>query len=284
LSSVIDDRVRLQFVWFRIALGAYLFCFFLVSIPYASEMYGREGMVPDPAVNYTRAIFPDPLASLDSPRAVHSILFIGALCCIPLCLGRWRQFVAAAIWLIFFALFLRNNFTRHVALDYVGWMLLFCVAVPAGEGRSPWSATTTGRATWKMPRALYVAAWAIAALGYSLSGWAKLGNPLWLDGSALSFILTGPLARDWVVTQMATELPLLLQLSTWGVLGAELLCLPMALWSRSRAVAWVALTGMHVGIALLLNLGEIPFALLLFHGLLFDVRWLPRSGPRAASR
>jgi hypothetical protein len=134
-----------------------------------------------------------------------------------------------------------------------------------------------------MPRALAVATWAIAALGYSLSGWAKLGNPLWLDGSALSFILTGPLARDSVVTHMATELPLLLQLSTWGFLGAELLCLPMALWSRSRAVAWAALTSMHLGIALLLNLGEIPFALLLFHGLLFDVRWIPRSRPRAAS-
>lgn len=275
MSPLNERQRRAQFIAFRTAFGTTLCLLFASLVPYADELYGADGMVPDPAVNYTRRFLPAIWTGLDGSLPAQAILVVAALACVPLALGWQRRLASLFLWVLFLTLFWRNNFTRHVALDYIGWMLLVCAAVPAGEGGLFWRRIAPPRSQWRFPPLLHAGAWAIAGVGYSLSGWAKLGNPLWRDGSALSFILSGPLARDWIVTRGLVDFSALLEIATWGALGAELLCLPMALWRPTRAVAWVTLTAMHLGIAFLLNLGEIPIVLLLFHGLLFDVRWLP---------
>lgn len=284
MSALSASRDATHFAIFRSLLGGFLVLFFARQIPYASELYGRDGMVPEPGVNYTAPIWPDPLDAFDAPWELKLVLALAALASLPLLVGWHRRPVALAVWMLFVALFWRNNFIRHVAIDYIGWMLLVCVAAPGGEGRLAWSRRDGGGRDWRLPREIRLGAWAVASLSYSLSGWAKLESPLWRDGSALSYILTHPMSRDWLPTRLLTDFPALLSLATWGSLAAELLCLPLALWSRTRALIWLVLTAMHLGIALLISLGEITVALLIFHVLLFDPRWLGPAdrSPRVA--
>jgi hypothetical protein len=145
-------------------------------------------------------------------------------------------------------------------------MLLVMMVVPHGESGA---LVPKRHGDWEMPRALYGGAWTMAALAYTISGAFKLSNPLWLDGSALTHVLEGPMAQPSFLLDAVLQQPALLKISTWVFLGAELFFAVLALAYRGRMAAWVMMTVMHLGIVLFLNLREIPVAMLLFHLFLF---------------
>ena len=48
----------MEFALFRMVFGAYLFIHFTLMLPYAEEIFGREGVLPDPSLNHTAGLFP----------------------------------------------------------------------------------------------------------------------------------------------------------------------------------------------------------------------------------
>lgn len=268
-----------RFAVFRVALGTFLVVHFAMLLPHAPEIFGSAGMVSDPSLIPTYRIFPNLLVLMDSPLSTR--LFIGSLTllAVALTIGLWRPLVCVLLWYGWACLLNRNVLISNPGIAWVGWLLLATALVPGGEpfavsGRPP------ADAEWQMPPVLYRGAWVLMAVGYTVSGLNKLGSPSWVDGSAFLYLLETPVARD---TQLRVELmllaPLVLRLITWTALGLEIVFAPLALFRRTRAVAWTAMVGMHLALLLVMNFADLTFGVLLVHLFTFDERWLPSQWP-----
>ena len=99
---------------------------------------------------------------------------------------------------------------------------------------------------------------------YLATGLEKLGGQLWPSGVASYYALQleHTFGRSWA-RSIATNMTLV-PLMTWGTLAIELAFLPFALLpSRvTRLLAVAGAAGLHLGIALLMNVGNFPVIML----------------------
>lgn len=261
----------IQFALFRISLGSLLVFYFLSLFPYARELFSNQGMVPDASIN-PALIFPNPFWYFDSPKAIEIFLIVLIASAAMFAVGIFRHLNAILLWIGVVFLLNRNTLIADVRFGYLGWMLLATLAVPKGE---PLSVMRKGFPTWEFPKPLCIGAWVIFAITYSASGLVKLSHPLWREGTALQFILSGPDAHIWWLQSILLMLPLwLIKFLTWATLGMEILCAPLCIWNYTRRIAWFGLTLMHLGILLVLPLFDLTATILIFHMFVFDSRWL----------
>jgi len=274
---------RERYALFRILLGVYLVVHLAALVPFAAELFSRDGVVPSIALNPLGGLFPNVLGVADSPAAARAVLVVGVGLATCFALGVADRLAAVALWYVWACLLGRNPLIANPSIPYVGWLLLAhaLVAPPRGEGG----------AGWTLPRAVHEAAWAVLALGYTYSAATKLCSPSWLDGSAVARVVAGPLGRPGVLRDLFLALPTwLLAAASYGSLCAELLFAPLALVRRLRPALWVALLGMHVGLIALIDFADLSLGMIMFHAFTFDPAWIDRvvrggtSAPRAEVR
>jgi hypothetical protein len=264
-----------HFAVVRIAVGAYLAVHFASLVPYAGELFSVGGMLPDydrlPSAGY----FPNPLKSVGGEGATLALVLSVGLALL-FAAGVYRRIVALGLWLAWASFFNRNPFIANPSIPYVGWLLLACAVIPDEAPLRP--ALPRAPQEWEVPRALYVGAWLLLGLGYTLSGLHKLGSPSWRDGTALRHVLELPLARDTWLRAAVLSLPDgAFATLTYGALFAELSALPLFVIRRLRPFAWWGLVAMQLGILCLLDFADLTLGMLLFHAFVFDVRW-PSGG------
>jgi hypothetical protein len=262
-----------QFSVFRIYLGLYLLYIFLDSLEASDAIWSSEGLVPQANLNLTYAVFPGILNYYDSPVQVKIFLYVLSLLAILFTIGIQRRAMAILLWYGWACLLNRNNLVINPSIHYIGWLLLVCAVIPAGEQGS-FSKHKTG---WSVPVLIEKAAWIFFALGYFLSGIDKLQSPSWMDGSAFKKILDCPLGYQWnhYITQ---GLPgTFFYLFNWVALGLEMICLPLALFKQTKRWAWCAATLLQAGILLTMNIAPIVFGMLTIHIFLFEAAWFRKS-------
>lgn len=261
----------LRFSLFRLCLGAYVAVHAFALVPYAEELFGPGGMLPDPALNPAFGVFPNPLFFETSPGLATA--FCAALGALGLLLaaGLGRRPVSLLLWFGWACLFHRNVLTANPSLPYVGFLLLVCAVVPEGE---PLSLRPGRRRTglgFAVPPVLLEGGWLLLAAGYTASGLHKLGAPSWVDGTALGHVLNLPLARPEGLSLLLRDAPpQLMALATWAVLALEVLSLPLALWRPARRPVFFALVAMHVGILLTVDFADLTLGMLLAHVFAWD--------------
>lgn len=271
-----------QFGVFRALLGLYLLVHFVQLIPFGGELFSREGVLPRASLNLTHGLFPNPLATWDSPRAVTLVLVALSAAALLLAAGVARRPVALLLWFGWAALFHRNNLISNPAIPYVGLLLLLTLLVPAGERLRAFGRRDGER--WRFPASVYWTAWILLAAGYTFSGLVKLGSPSWLDGSALVHVLENPLARPTALRELLLGLPRpVLAALTWGALGAEILAVPMSFHRITRMVSWASLVALQLGILSVVAFADLTAGMLLAHLFVLDPEWR-RGGSRAPAQ
>ena len=262
-----------QFSFFRIILGAYLCLHFVQLIPYASEIWSSQGILPDPSINLTFGYLPNIFSFLTEPFEVTCFIVLLVLLSFALMIGYQRPVVSILLWYAWFCLFDRNNFILNPGIPYIGWLLLCCAILPKGE---PLSATKAQKKVpWKMPMTLFWGAWFLMAAGYTISGFDKMHAPSWQDGSAIYHLIDNPLARDWFLRDLLLLLPdWFFKGMTWIILLIELCFLPLTLWKPSRKWIWLATIAMHLGILLIVDFADLTIGMLMIHWFTFDSTWL----------
>lgn len=262
-----------QFAVFRIVFGSYLFVHFLQLIPWAGELFSNQGLLPDPRLNFTFGVLPNPLEIWQSAEFVQFFVRIMALLAMFFALGIRRRTSAFLLWYGWACLFNRNNLISNPGIPYVGLLLLLCVLIPTGE---PLAMTRRRDDRWCMPATIFWGAWLLLATGYTYSGIWKLHAPSWIDGSALYHLLHNPLARPGVMRDLLLQLPdWTLRGLTWIALIGELLALPLSFTRKGRAVAWIGMLAMHLGILFVVDFADLTFGMLMIHFFTFDPDWLP---------
>ncbi|MFO1440493.1 MAG: hypothetical protein U1F81_19400 [Verrucomicrobiaceae bacterium] len=254
---------HLPFPVFRVIFGAYLAIHFGHLVPYADELFGMHGLLPDAALNPLHGLFPDPLAVWDIATGWCVAL---TMLSIALAAGWWPRACAVMLWFGATALFHRNNLTANPALAYLGLLLVLAALMPP-DG--------------KVPRSFRLCAWALLAAGYTFSGITKLDSASWQDGSALMRLMDTPLARDWPPRLWFLALPDWMgQALTWGTLALELLFVPLCLHPRTRKWAWFSMVALHLSILLLVDFADLTLGMLMVHLFVFDPRWMPAKPAR----
>ncbi|MDD9941191.1 MAG: hypothetical protein OXU20_09150 [Myxococcales bacterium] len=264
-----------QFRVFRVVFGTYLCIHFWMLSADAPEVFSNAGMLPDGSLNPTARVFPNLLLWFDSPAQVVAFCLSLAGLSLGIALGIHRRVLAPVVWYGLACLFNRNVLISNPSLAFVGWLLLATALIPEGEG---WALRPTGRPSpegFTLPPRLYWGAWYLTAVGYTASGLHKLSAPSWRDGSALSHVLSIPLARDvpWRSWFLALD-PTVLHILTWGALAAECIYLPLAIHRSTRPIAWISMVCMHIGILCFVDFADLTCAMLIVHLFLFDPRWL----------
>jgi len=265
-----------QYSVFRILLGLYLCIHFVHLLPWSTELFSSEGVLPDAHLSPLFAVFPNLFHISDAPWFVHAAVIVSALAALAFA-GGWHDRIAAALmWLVLASLFGRNPLIANPSLPYVGFMLLAHLFVPA----SPYgSVDARNRADpggdWAPPGAVFLAAWVVLALSYTYSGYTKLLSPSWVAGDNIAFVLQNPLARPWILRDFFLWLPpIFLTGLTWTVLYVELLFAPVALWPRARPWLWLAMLLIQFGFLFLLNFADLTLGMLLFHLFTFNPAWI----------
>jgi hypothetical protein len=265
---------------FRVLLGSYLLVHFTMLLPWGAELFSSQGMLPDSAVSPLIAAFPNVLGLLDAPAFVAAFLASAVAASVLLLVGCFDRPAAVWLWYVGACLLGRNPLISNPALPVVGWLCLAHATLPSVSTAPFGSWWLRGRADpgggWRMPDALFASAWIVMALGYSYSGFTKLVSPSWIDGSALSYVLSNPLARDTALRELLLGLPpVFLQLASWGGLLLELSFAPLALFRGLRPWLWLAMASMHLGLVVLVDFADLSVGMLLLHAFTFDPAWLP---------
>lgn len=265
-----------QYSIFRALFGLYLLVHFLHLTPWAAELFSNRGALPEASSSPLLYLFPNILALWDAPAFVMALLLIAAASAVCFAIG-WRDRIAAAVmWYVLACLFGRNPLIANPAMPLVGWMLLAHVFLPV----APWgSLAAKGNvdpgSRWRMPHAIFLAAWAVMAIGYTYSGYTKLISPSWVDGTALIRVLENPLARPTVLRELLLAIhPALLRWATWGGLALELAYAPLAIFRRVRPWIWLAMVGMHISLLVLIDFADLTLGMVLLHFFTFDPAWV----------
>jgi predicted DCC family thiol-disulfide oxidoreductase YuxK len=241
-------------------------------IPYAEELWSKDGILPDKSYNFTNGIFPNILSLSDSSVAVTIFICLLSFLSILLILGFQRQIVSVLLWYGWVCLFDRNNLISNPGIPFVGWILLCLSIIPKGEALCVFSEK---KEYWEFPKIIFYGAWIIMSLSYSISGIDKLNSPSWRDGSAIIHLLNNPLARDWPIRDFLLSVPVsILNFLSWTILIIEISFAPLAIWKKSRKWIWISTVMMHFGILLIVDFADLTFGMLMIHLFTFDASWI----------
>ena len=247
-----------QFSIFRLYTGIYLLIIFISAIPSAAAIWSNEGLVSKASSNLTYGVFPNILNHFDSPQEVK--IFLIALAAFAGCytIGFGRRWAGLFLWYGWTCLFNRNNLTLNPSIPYIGWLLLASCFVPTGE---PWSINKK-EDNWQMPKLISNGAWVLLILGYFFSGVDKLHSVSWANGTAIKKIMECHLGLGWN-QWLSDNLPQqFFVMANWIAIGLELACLPLALFRRTRGLAWIFTLMLQVGISFILDIYPIVFGML----------------------
>lgn len=258
-----------QFAIFRIYLGFYLLFTLLTSIPSSVDIWSNKGIIPRSENNLTYGVFPNILNHYDAPIQIKIFIVILSLLSFLFMLGYARRWISFLLWYGWACLLNRNNLILNPSIPYIGWLLLACCLIPAGEPLS----ISKKRADWEMPKLIISGAWIIFVLGYFFSGIDKLRSASWTEGTALKKIMECPLGNSFNYMLIEAIPARILSLLNWLIISVELMCLPLAIFKQTRKWAWLLATFIQLAIFISLNIYPIFFGMLTIHIFVYDKDW-----------
>lgn len=271
---------RGQFRIFRVTFGLYLLYHFLSLLPWGTELFSSQGVLPQGTMSPLFHLFPNLFLLWDSPLFVQACLLAASAFSMFFTVGKLDRVMAILVWYLWACFYGRNPLISNPSLPFIGWMLLAYALIPSLSDRKALSSTNEDAQFWKMPTDIYTAAWILMALAYSYSGYSKLISPSWMDGAALHHVLSNPLARDTVIRTSLLALPAwCLKGATWAALFLELAFAPLALIRRLRPFLWLVMVGLHLGLLVLVNFSDLTIGMLMLHFFTFDPAWIPSPKP-----
>jgi predicted DCC family thiol-disulfide oxidoreductase YuxK len=294
----------------RIGLGLLLLMDLLRRVPWLPHLYGNDGLLPNhtllwrPPTERQFSVFF--MASWTDEAAFLFVLCFLVYFC--LLIGYRTRLAHFLSFLACISLHNRIQFAENGGAVAMACLVLWTMFLPLGRRFSVdalLASLRAGRAETPQDLAqgqpppdnrphyslAVLALLAQLAVIYYFNFIHKTG-PTWRDGTAVHYVLWQEriitVLGVWVRTHMPFAFTKLL---TWGTLvieaAAPLLLLTPVFWRITRPLAIVGLSGLHIGIALLVNLGAFSAAMLAyFPFLLAREHWelLGRLVPRRGRR
>ncbi len=166
-------------------------------------------------------------------------------------LGLYDRAVALGLGVVWVYVFAWTPLLGNLTIPLVVGLLVAHAFLPPAPYGS-WAAR--GRVDpgggWRMPPAIFAAAWIVLALTYSYSGYTKFTNPSWRDGMGLVCI------------------------GTWTVLALELAFAPLAWVRRLRPWLWGLMLLLQLSLIPLLDFADLSLGMVLLHLFTWNPGWV----------
>lgn len=273
------------FAIYRIILGTYLTIHFVQLLPSSEELFSNQGVISNTTLlpayeKLSSTIF---LLSHDDPNTVTLFLYSLIICSILFTMGYYRKI--CSLWLFYgwMSLLNRNPLISNPGLAYIGWLLLACVCVPSGDRlgfllfESERKKEYDKNDRWEVPNPIYYGFWIVVGISYTASGIHKLQCPSWLDGTALYYVLSGPLARNNFIVGLLLQYDFIIKIMSWSSLFLEISYLFIGTFYRTRKIYWFLSMGFHLGILFTINFGDLTMGMIMVHLFTFDPSWFEFS-------
>jgi len=281
----------------RIVLGVVLIVDLLRRVPVLRDFYTNAGLLPNHTVLW-RPPLPR-LLSVFFPVSLHHeavLMFAVCLFCFFCLLVGWRTRLFHILsFVLTTSLHNRILFAENWGGVALGALMAWTAFLPLGRRFSVDAVLASLRKNaGEMPEDLTAARpsetsppdnrpmVSLAVLGVFLQlaviywfNFVHKSGPTWKQGDAVHYVLwqeriVTPLGL-WVRTHLGPWFPRLLTRATLIVeSSAPFLILTPVIWRWTRPLAVVSLAGLHIGIALLVNLGIFSGAMLAYFPLLLD--------------
>ena len=254
---------------FRIVFGLLLFNWFWQLYPNLGAFFTDEGMLPRRSLLEFHPVRITLLNAVGEWWAV-TIFWVASLVIATMVTIGYRTRLACVLAFVAVSSFQWRNPLILDGSDFVFRPVPLWLAFAAAGERFSLDAALrrargdlpTGRG-WALPVRLLEIQYAWI---YLATGIEKLAGPAWRNGTATYFALQlkHTFGRAWA--DFLVREPLLVRAQTWGTLFVELAFLPLVFapvlqrYARLLAVALAA--GLHVGIALFMNVGNFPIVML----------------------
>jgi hypothetical protein len=276
--------------WFRIGLASVLLVQALSLMGHLEDLYGQHGVVEWSVTSEDQAPAVPNLAWLEAalgfvgmPQAfavpLAYAVYVGGL--IGLLLGCRTRLAASLAWLAHTALMTSGEMTVYGVDQFAQIGLFYCLWFPVGHALSLDKAA--GRVTaeptfgaWLGLRMLQLH----VCIAYLSSGVEKALGEHWWNGEAIwraiMGVYDGPIDCSFLAT-----VPWLSQGLCWLTLLLEA-GVVLFIWHPRTRIIWLAgIMGMHLGIALVMNLWTFSATMIVFDIAAFGV--LPQVGSRQDS-
>ena len=292
----------------RIVLGVVLIVDLLRRVPLIRDFYSNLGLLPNHTVLWRPAaprmfsfLF---MASLPEESALWFL--IAFVCFLCFTVGYRTRLFQVLSFALTTSLHERTIYAENWGTVVLAELLVWTLFLPLGRRFSVDALRASLRARPnETPEELAAGppppdvrqTTSLAALGLLLQialiygfNYAYKSGPTWRDGSAVHYVLWQDRIVTWLGLQVRSHAPLALtRFLTRATLVIEaatpVLVLTPLFWRWTRFAAVLLLTGLHVGIALLANLGIFsPAMMALVPFLLTDAQWalfarlVPRKG------
>jgi sterol desaturase/sphingolipid hydroxylase (fatty acid hydroxylase superfamily) len=278
-----------QFALFRANLGIYLAIHYFQLLPVSTEMFSNEGVIKNASSLPSYGKVPVILFKYDDPQSVTLFLSSLVACSILFTFGIYRRLCSLWLYYGWMCLLNRNPLISNPSIGYIGWILLACATIPTGErmgfllskeereqeanDESNVRKNATFSGVWEMPDIIYTGFVIIVGVSYTVSGLHKLNCATWLDGTALYYVLTSPVARQNFIVEFILSDMTYVKIMSWGSLFLEISSLFLGTFYRTRKYYWFMYIGFHVGILATVNFVDLTFGMIVAHLFTFDASW-----------
>jgi hypothetical protein len=246
---------------FRIAFGLVATGWTATQGPNLFAFYGRDGVLPDAVGPGSWGL----LALSDGPGLLIGVFVATLVASVAFTVGLFTRLAALVVWVGIVSFQHRNGLVTNSGDGLVRNLAFLSVLAPCGEALSLDRLRRDREHFWEFPER---APWALRlvqiqlSVGYLSAFWAKSGNPLWREGTAVSYSLRIEDIHRLPTPAFVTHSVLLTELLTYGTLAVEL-SLALLVWNRTLR-PWVLLAGigLHLSIDASLMIGFFSLAML----------------------
>ncbi|MCW2549655.1 MAG: hypothetical protein JWN96_4115 [Mycobacterium sp.] len=247
---------------FRIGFGLVATAWTATLAPNLFAFYGRDGILPH-AGDTGPASWGLP-EIWDSSAAIVILFVLTLAAAICLTLGLFSRLAAIVLFVGIMSFLQRNTPVTNSGDGLVRNLAFFCALTPCGESLSLDRLRKKPENFWEFPAR---PPWGLRlvqiqlSLGYLSAVWHKSGNPLWREGTAVSYALRMQDAHRLPTPAFITHSVVLTELLTYGTLASEL-ALGTLIWNRTVR-PWVLLVGisLHLSIDIAILVGFFSYAL-----------------------
>ena len=283
-AAFYDRDAVASFTVLRLGVACVLLSKSLRELAGLGTLYGAHGLLPWGIADHARlSIFPklSVIARLFSrvgldADATLSIAFTTYCFALSGMLLRpsWRLpvFVAWYLHLVFFGVSMRSVY----GLDcFANIALFYCLVGPNGD-LGALRVKRAGVTSYEGTLVLRLLQFNVCVV-YLSAAWAKAHGPDWWDGESIWRAVSQPQFQGVLPASWFHRVPLLAKASGWATIVVEA-AYPLVVWlPRLRRAGVIAIVGMHLGIAVLLNLWLFAGMMVVLNTAAFgvqEVRWI----------
>jgi hypothetical protein len=246
---------------FRIAFGLVATAWPATQGPNLFAFYGRDGILPVADGPGSWGL----LDLSDEPGVLVGVFVATLVGSVAFTLGLFTRVAALVVWAGVVSFEHRNGLVTNSGDGLVRNLAFLSMLAPCGEALSLDRWRRDREHFWEFPER---APWALRliqiqmSVGYVSAFWAKAGNPLWRQGTAVAYSERIQDIHRLPVLDLVTQSVLATNLMTYGTLAVEL-SLGLLVWNRTLR-PWVLLAGvgLHLSIDVSIMVGFFSLAML----------------------